>query len=226
MKLRFPTAAVLSVVFLVTMLGPAWAIPDGAPNENRPTLWSPTYMQTQVGYQPWGNVAYYFRWEGDTAPTSMASYAESEFSRPSAEFGWKSTGWSGCRTTESLFGTSGFPSGVYVGVDYTEDAGDAVLFVGDMVTLRPDQRVNPGKLYGAWWGCGPGQFAPADAVFNAAMGSGNRPFNSNTVATLNYVPNEVSASSFPYTHPDPANHHVSHMQLPWLPEGNFETPGR
>lgn len=222
---RLVTGALLLALLQLPIAVPrADAIPDGSHISTRPTLWAPNYAESQMGYKAWGNVAYFFTWHSDQSPQGLKSYGpEWGFELPSLEIGWKRTGWAGCRTTNSLNGSSGFPSDVYRGVDYTEDSGDAVLFVGDMQKMKLDQISNPGRIYSAWWGCGGGNFVPTSRpYFNVSIGNQNRPAASYTHATLNYVPGESGHHGFPSTNPAPGMTATTQMLTPWTRGGNFE----
>ncbi|MGI8427547.1 MAG: hypothetical protein ACR2FO_09280 [Actinomycetota bacterium] len=185
-----------------------------------------------MGYESWGNVAYFFQWKLDVMPDSLTAWEnKSQSNAESLEVGWKRTGGADCnRTLFSFFGsgpfngTAGFPAAVSTYVDFTEANDDAVLFVADMDVVAADQRANPNKLYSAWWNCA-GPFMPSQRpYFNVQQGGGEHPSTSFSNGQLNYVPAEHGSKGFPDLNPQYGTHKSTGMYAPWtVYNANFET---
>ena len=196
---------------------------DGSPiGHKRPTLWAPTYAQSQMGYEGWGNVAYWFNWDLAENPSALRAWVR-PWDMESLEIGWKSTGGDNCSNSNAP-NTAGFPDNVFVGVDATESDDDAILFVGNMDVVAFDQQANPGKVYSAWWSCS-GPFDPNSSpfpYFQVQAGSTDRWWSSFAHATLTYIPSEEGRAAFPSTNPDPNDHATAMMDAPWIGNPNFE----
>lgn len=202
----------------------AIAIGEGDPYYNRPSLWAPAFIYAEMGYENYGNVYYQFQWDLERNPSSLVAWDNPNASEArSLEIGYKPTGGDNCRKLGGgLNGSGGFPAGVYIGPDFTEDPTDAVLFVGDMGVMAADQRANRAKLYGAWWSCN-GPFNPGqNPSYNVQMGKGTRPLNSDSKAQMNYVPAEQGGRGFPSVNPSPGAHTSTWMYAPWTVDWNFE----
>lgn len=200
----------------------ARATDTAAGNVARPTRWMPALVDAEMGYRNWGNVSYWFSWNLSAAPASTNSYLDPE--GESIEVGFKDTGFAACRTTQAINGSAGFPDAVYRGVDFTEDSGDAVFFVGDMAVLRPDILANPGKLYSGWWTCqsGTDEFDPGPrSSFNVQLGDATRPTSSFSRAQNVLVPHENIARSFPPARAADTSSYTR-MLAPWTTYGNYE----
>jgi hypothetical protein len=177
-----------------------------------------------MGYETWGNVAYFFRWDLSRIPTALLAWENKDASdAESLELGWKRTGGDDCnRTFDSWNGSSGFPDGVSIYVDSTEADDDAVLLVADMDVVASHQRDNPDNLFSVWWECD-GPFEPSEKpYFNVQQGDSEHPYTSYSNVQLNYLPAEHGAKGFPDQNPDPGTHTTSYMLAPWTVNPDFE----
>lgn len=217
---------VLACTLIVATLAaqPVGATRTADGNRARPSKYTPSYVQSQMGYEDWGNAAYYFQWELGSHPDILRSYSRGD--AVSAEIGWKRTGYRGCRIGNGL-SSSGIPSGVYYNVDYTEDQDDAVLFL-HMAGLWQDQRDHPNRLYGAWWRCGDSSgdidFNPSTSKpkFSSQEGNGTRPFDSYSIAQLNLWQSRNGLLAFPSNNPSLGYHRTAWLYQPWPSQWNFE----
>lgn len=216
------TLLCISALFLGSQ--PAGATRTANGSNARPSKYTPSYVQSQMGYEDWGNAAYFFQWKLSSHPHILRSYSSG--AAKSAEIGWKRTGFRGCRIGNGL-SASGIPSGVYYNADYTEDQDDAVLFL-QMAGLWQDQRDNPNKLYSAWWACGDSSgdnaFNPTTSkpMFNSQEGTADRPHSSYSIAQLNLWPARTGFLAFTKTNPNPGRHRVGWLYQPWTSQWNFE----
>jgi hypothetical protein len=63
----------------------------------RPSVWAPSVAEAQMGYETWGNVAYFFRWDLSRIPTALLAWENKDASdAESLELGWKRTGGDDC----------------------------------------------------------------------------------------------------------------------------------
>lgn len=212
------------MVTSVTGTRPATALGPGDLLHKAPYRWAPTYTAALMGDRAWGNVAVYFDWDLVGSPSALRSFGDGTMN--SIEVGWKATGWGECNTTDSINGSGGMPNGVYHGVDYTEDSGDAVAFIGDMATMATAHAAQP-QVHWLWWTCHSEEgFNPADAYYNVQGGDGNRPYNSFAESLLNYFSHNAHVvTNFNGFPEDDAPDHMHEYQgfAPWLENGSFET---
>lgn len=226
----FPRAFfVVAFAAVLTPAAPAAAIDNEDGSHQRPTLWAPSDIQAEMGYEEWGNVAIYFSWNLSQSPRSLNNYIAGGPAE-SFELGWKKTGWAACRTNHAINNSAGFPNGVYRGVDFTEDPGDAVAFIADMDKVAWDYRANPVLLkYAISWTCHSNAgFAPDESTyFHTQQGSTDRPLTSASIGQLDYINEEVHTASgfrgFPATNPGDPLLAASRMRSPWLRSSSFET---
>jgi hypothetical protein len=135
---------------------------SGTDYQLRPSRWTPTGATLQVAEDAtWGDFAYYINWGG---PASSFSLDEPRNDHGTFEFGMKKTSRVCHEPQLGTFGKSGFPMEVEAQVDYTEDPGDALLWVSDLDRLAVDIRGDKSKIYSAWWGC------TSEHDFNQSLG--------------------------------------------------------
>jgi hypothetical protein len=223
-RLKAGLLSALVLSSLIVSQSPGDAIGPNASYWTRPSLWAPSQVYAIMGYEDWGNVAYFLSWDLTAAPDSLTSWENWLTSGAlSLEIGYKHTGGDDCnRTFDGLKGSAGFPSGVYIGPDYTEEDDDAVLFIADMDVIAADQRANPGKAYAAWWSCD-SRFTPSNhPPFDVQQGDGDRPLFSDSKAHLIYVPAENGHLGFPAINPSPGLSTTTWMFAPWSVNPSFE----
>lgn len=203
---------------------PAQAVNMSSLPYTRPSIWAPTDIQAQMGYEGWGNVAYWVGWDLALSPGSLWAWENELTSMAySLEIGYKPTGGDNCRQLlGGLNGKAGYPDAAYVGPDYTEDPTDAVLFIGDMDVVAPDQRANPTRDYAAWWSCASAFNPSVGPAYNVQQGTAERPFLSDSRAQMNYVPAEKGSAGFPALNPWDGFHQSTAMRAPWTRDWSFE----
>lgn len=233
---RRPRSYAALFVLVAALLVPNAAISHATDTSDgfkaRPTRYVPSYIETDMGYDArgTGTVGYYFSWLLSQSPASADGLFDDALTDAVASFeiGWKSTGL-GCTTTNALSSTSGFPASIYRGVDYTEDPGDAVLFI-DTRYFEADVLANSNKLYAATWSCREAflSFSPGPTTgLNVQLGDGSRPYGSNSRAQLQLVPPENAPGAFRARQPNAVaittynNHMLSDSNMEQLVDNSW-----
>jgi hypothetical protein len=225
-------ALLAATILVVVGLTPSssWALPTTDINKV-PSRWAPTRITSlmQNSATSW-NVAYWFSWK--MAWGGPASQNSNYWTTPSVqgtiEIGVKNSGMSECRSPATGLGRAGFPAGVDLAVDGSEDSDDAVVWISSLHQLRADQQANPPKEYSVWWQCtgslvGDTFDAAGGAYLEAQLGAWHGftcPCSTFARETLRYVPPESGFKLLPTT---AASGQVqTTADAPWPDQWNFE----
>lgn len=223
--LLFSLAAAIAVLPSTTRPADAIDYGDSSLPEVLPTWWAPHHIHVYASNPNGrGHIDYSMRWSSYELPSNLRSWENTTDAVRIFELGFKSIDSAAACDNATFFGTSGFPTGVDVTVDWTEDVEDAVLWVSDMDVVAADQRANPSKNYRAWWDCA-GYFAERNNPYlsvspNKQVGPEGPPYT-DSLAHLTVVPAEQGDKSFPGSQLDPRTFE-SWIDSPWTHNPSFE----
>lgn len=222
-----------AVVILACLMAQIMAAPPSAAiqdtdRHHRPSRWSPTAVYTQMANnQPWGDVAYWMSWAG---PASSSSLGPPRNDKGTFEIGYKSVGRKCDQEIPGTFVKAGFVPEIEAIVDYTEEDGDAILWIADMDVLQDEVSAYPTRVFFASWDCiGTQPFSTLTTsegpYFQSQIGHWiipKDPISTFSDASLNLVPAENGAKSLPTTSQKEVR---SALVSPWTNDWNFEGGG-
>lgn len=195
--------AALTAYLALASARPVAAISTADGQAERPTTWVPTDVYSQIyNNAPGAGFSLYMGWKGPESTRNLGGTAPSQ---GTFEIGWKDVAATDSCGDLNRARYAGFPAGMDVRWDYTEDGEDMVLWMADLHLLAADQKQDLNKLYNASGTCGSdqGYFTGSSTqrpYFQVQLGHWTNevkdPISTFSDASLNLVPAEQGNKAF------------------------------